>query len=85
MRRGAGWVERRRAEDLGGSGGLRDLTDAGEVIGGNASLTLARDGHLYFGLAGGVGLSTTVVGFSAVAGQMTTAESPKMIGTASSR
>jgi hypothetical protein len=40
-------------------------------------LTLDRDGHLYFGVAGGVGLSATVVSASAVAGQITTSGAPK--------
>src|SRR5205085_5711411 len=49
---------------------------AGAIVGGNLSLTLDRDGHLYFGVAGGVGLSATVVSASAVAGQMTTSGAP---------
>jgi hypothetical protein len=44
---------------------------ASAIIGGDLSLTLDRNGHLYFGVGAGVGLSATVGSASVHAGQLT--------------
>jgi len=43
---------------------------AGAIIGADVSLTLDRNGHLYFGLGAGVGLSATIGSVAAQAGQL---------------
>jgi hypothetical protein len=44
---------------------------ASAIIGGDVSVTLDRNGHLYLGLGAGVGISATVASASLHAGQLT--------------